>query len=107
MSASDDVVIPHELGRDEAKARIQKGVAALHEKFGNQITSVEETWPEPYRLDVAVGFMGSRGAGKVQIEDETVRVALEFPFLLALFKSPVKAYLEQQGRLILAGRASG
>lgn len=104
MSASDDVVIPHELGRDEAKARIQKGIAALHEKFGNQVTSVDEKWPEPYRLDIAVGFMGSRAAGKLAIEDEVVRVALEFPFLLSVFKTPVKAYLEQQGKLILAGR---
>lgn len=95
------VDIPHDLGRDEARRRIETGseqMRALLAKSGVAIDTLAWTGD---RLDFAVSAMTQRMNGQIDIGAESVRVEVHMPLLLALFADKVKKMVGKEGNLLL------
>lgn len=95
------VDIPHDLGRDEARRRIETGVEqgrALLAKSGITIDNLAWTGD---RLDFAISAMKQNMNGQIDVGAESVRVECHLPLLLALFAEKVKKVVGREGSNLL------
>jgi putative polyhydroxyalkanoate system protein len=95
------VEIPHELGRDEARRRIETGVEqgrALLGKSGVTIGNLAWTGD---RLDFALSALTQSVDGQIDVGPESVRVEVRLPLLLALFAEKIRKSLGKEGNLLL------
>ncbi len=99
MSKAITLTIPHDLGRAEARRRIDGGFGDLARHLGG-MGSVTKTW-EGDRLSFAFSVMGEAISGIVEVADKTVRLEVLLPGLLGLIAGKVKGRLQKQGQLLL------
>ena len=95
------VVIPHQLGHDEARRRIDGGVEQAKAILGrNKLSLADASWTGD-RLTFAVGAMGQRVDGTVDVAPEQVTLEIRLPWLLALFAEKARNALQKEGNLLL------
>ncbi len=100
MSKPLVVLIPHNLGKAEAIRRLQGGMGALHTKFGDKLTKIEDRW-EGDRMDFQVVALGQSVSGNLEVMEDSVRVEVQLPWLLAMIADKAKALIQKQGQLML------
>ncbi len=99
------VTISHRLGRDEAKRRIEGGLEAIRREIGQYVKSLDYGW-DGYRLDFRATAMLQTITGRIEVEDELIRVELSLPRLLHLVAKTIAGRIEQRGLDLLAGPKS-
>ncbi len=100
MSKPLVVVIPHQLGREAARQRLETGVTVLKEKFGDKVSSIDESWTGDH-LDVAVTAMGQSVSGGLDVAEDHVRVEVQLPWMLAMIAEKARGMIEKEGQLLL------
>lgn len=102
MPAPLIVSIPHRLGREEARRRLQSGLtrAASHVPALNVD---EERW-DGNRMIFRVRALGQAASGLVDIADDHVRLEVMLPWLLQRFADVAQKAIQQSGRLLLEKR---
>jgi hypothetical protein len=98
-----DVSIPHRLGRDEAKARIQGGAEKFRAQFGGQLAHVEENW-SGYHADFKFGAMGQSITGRMDVESDAIKISVDLPWMLAMIAEKVRGRITEEGRRLLEKR---
>jgi putative polyhydroxyalkanoate system protein len=92
--------VPHQLGRAEAKRRIQEQLEQAQRQYGAVLSGVEQRWTgDP--LDVTVRGGGQSVTGHADVGDSVVDVSIELPWMFALLAGPLKGAIEQQARRAL------
>jgi putative polyhydroxyalkanoate system protein len=99
MSKAVTVNIPHELGRAEARRRIEAGFGDLSRHLGG-LGSVSKHW-EGDRLSFAFAAMGQAISGSVDVADRAIRLEVLLPGLLAMMAGKLKGRLQKEGQLLL------
>jgi hypothetical protein len=94
------VTIPHRLTQDEARQRLQDGIAKLRTQFGGQATAIQETWTDN-QLDFRLTAMGQTVTGRIDVMPSAVKLEVNLPWLLAAFANKIRPQIEQQGRKML------
>jgi putative polyhydroxyalkanoate system protein len=92
--------VPHQLGRAEAKRRIQEQLEQAQRQYGAVLSGLEQRWTGDH-LDVTVRGGGQSVTGHADVGDSVVEVAIELPWMFALLASPLKGAIEQQARRAL------
>jgi putative polyhydroxyalkanoate system protein len=92
--------VPHQLGRAEAKRRIQEQLEQAQRQYGAVLSGVEQRWTGDH-LDVTVRGGGQSVTAHADVEDSVVQVAIELPWMFALLAGPIKGAIEQQARRAL------
>ena len=100
MSKPIVISIPHQLGKDEARRRLETGFAGLQRQFSAQIASMDQRW-EADRMDFKVGAMGQTIAGHLKVMQDSVRVELVLPWILAMVAEKARGFIQKQGTLML------
>lgn len=100
MSKPLVVSIPHQLGKAEARRRLQTGLGELKQRTDGKIGSVEETWSADH-ADFRVAILGQSASGNLDVMDDSVRLEIQLPWLLAMVVEKVKPLIEKQGHLML------
>lgn len=100
MGAPVTVTIPHQLGRAEARQRIDRGFADLSRHLGGAPGALEKRW-EGDRLDFSLTSFGQAISGHVDVADTTVTVELVLPGFLAMIAGKVHGTLQKEGQLLL------
>ena len=99
MSAPLVVSIPHRLGRDEARRRLQTGLSRT--AINVPILKVdEETWRGDQML-FRVRALGQVAAGHVDVAEDHVRLEVRLPWLLQKFAEVAQATIQSRGKLLL------
>jgi hypothetical protein len=99
MSTPLIVSIPHQLGREEARRRLQDGLARATANIPI-LTVDEQNWAGD-RLLFRVRALGQVAAGKLDIADDHVRVEVVLPWLLQKFAQAAQGAIKQRGNLLL------
>jgi putative polyhydroxyalkanoate system protein len=99
MGKAVTVTIPHELGRAEARRRIETGFGDLSRQLGG-LGAVSKTW-EGDRLSFAFAAMGQAISGSVDVADRAIRLEVLLPGLLAMVAGKLKGRLQKEGQLLL------
>jgi putative polyhydroxyalkanoate system protein len=102
--ANLSVSIPHQLGRAEAKQRVEELIDKLRQQYGS-LGQIERSW-EGDTLHFTLSASGMSQAGEAFVEDQAVRVEIPLPWPLAMLAGNLKKQIEQEGRKMLGGPPS-
>jgi hypothetical protein len=103
MSAPLVVSIPHQLGRDEATRRLKDGLTRAAASV--PVLKVdEERWDEN-RMFFRVRALGQVASGRIDVEDNHVRLEVMLPWLLQRFAEAAQTAIRNRGRLLLTRKS--
>lgn len=99
MSNPLTVDLPHKLGAEEARRRIERNVGKLadHIPGGARVGS---RWTGN-RLDLDIGAMGQQVAAEIDIQETIVRLKVTLPPALAFFGAMLEPLIRRQGTAML------
>lgn len=103
MSRPVTVNIPHALGKDEAKRRIEQGFGRLQQQLGGGFAGMvkfTERW-EGDRLHFEGGGLGQKITGRLDVLADSVRVELDLPEMLAAIADRIAGALKKEGQKLL------
>ena len=100
MSAPLVVEIPHRLGKEEAIRRLQGGFGRASAQLGNLFKVHEEVWSGD-RLSFRLEAMRQTATGTVDVRDDSIRIEVVLPWLLAQLASGIQAAIRRTGTLML------
>ena len=100
MSKPIRVTIPHQLGRAEARKRIDEGFADLSRHLGGSAGALDKHWNGD-RLDFSFTSLGQSISGHVAVADAEVAVEILLPGFLAMIAGKVQGTLRREGQLLL------
>ena len=96
------VTISHRLGREEAKRRIDQGLASIRGEIAPYVKSLDYAW-DGYRLDFRVVAMMQTITGRIEAYDDSIKVELGLPRLLHLLARTIKGRIENRAGALLEG----
>lgn len=99
MATPITISIPHQLGRAEARRRIETGFASIVRQLPGS-GACNEHW-DGDQLTFSVGGMGQAISGVVDVLDAAVTIRIELPGVLGMIASGLKSRLERAGQLLL------
>jgi hypothetical protein len=100
MNKAITLTLPHELGRAEAKQRIDEGFASFARHMGVAASALSKSWSGD-RLSFALQALGQGVSGTIDVEDAVVRLEVLLPGLLALMADRMRGRLQREGQLLL------
>ncbi len=100
MSKPIVISIPHELGRAEAKRRIDAGFGRLERQFSSGLAQVSKSWSED-RLSFSAKVAGQALTGRLDVMDASVRIEVDLPSLLELIAGRITGRLKRESQLLL------
>jgi len=100
MTRPVTVSLPHQLGRAEARRRVEAGFADLSRHLGGPAGAVEKHW-DGDRLSFAIQSFGQVVSGYVAVADAVVTVEVLLPGVLGLIAGAVTGKLRKEGQLLL------
>lgn len=101
MSKPTIVDIPHQLGANEARRRIEQGFAKFAaEVGGSAVAQVRHDWIGD-QMTFSFGALGQFISGIVHVRDASVRLEVTLPGILGVMADALRGRVEKQGRLLL------
>jgi hypothetical protein len=94
------VTISHQLGRDEAKRRLDDGLGHIRGQLAAFVSSFEYGWTG-YRLDFSLIALRQSIIGHIEVDDRLVRIELGLPLLLSLLSKSIVSRIRREGLLLL------
>jgi len=101
MATPITISIPHQLGRAEARRRIEAGFAKIIDQLPGGVAAGSERW-DGDRLTFGVTAMGQTITGVIDVLDAAVTIEIELPGVLGMIASGLKDRLQKVGHLLLA-----
>ena len=99
MATPITISVPHQLGRAEARRRIETGFASITRQLPGGGTC-SERW-DGDQMTFCVAGMGQTISGAVTVLDAAVNIRVELPGVLGMIASGLKGRLEKAGQLLL------
>lgn len=103
MPAPLIISIPHRLGREGARQRLQSGLTRVASRV--PALSVDEEHWDGDRMIFRVRALGQAASGLVDVADDHVRLEVMLPWLLQRFADVAQKAIQQSGRLLLEKRS--
>jgi putative polyhydroxyalkanoate system protein len=100
MATPISIRIPHQLGRAEARRRIETGFAKIVAQLPGSAGTRSERW-DGDRLTFSVSGMGQTVSGVIDVLEAAVTMELELPGLLGMIASGLQGRLQKAGQLLL------
>ena len=100
MTTPLTVTIPHQLGRVEARRRIESGFAKMIQGLPGGTGQCSERW-QGDRLDFSVVALAQTVTGVIDVGDAAVTMEIQLPGVLGLIASSFKSRLQKAGQLLL------
>lgn len=97
------VDLPHRLGAEEARRRIERGVGRIAGQIPGGAT-LESGWTGD-RLDLAVEAMAQRVTAAISVGESVVRVEIAVPGALGFFRPAIEAAIRKKGAAMLEDRS--
>jgi hypothetical protein len=102
MGRPVSVSIPHSLGKDEARRRIEQGFGQMRQQMTGGLGAMlafQERW-EGDRLAFEAGGLGQKMTGR----PDAVQIELDLPEFLAAIAERITGKLQQEGQRLLEKR---
>jgi hypothetical protein len=94
------VQIPHQLGRSEARRRIETNFESLLRQLPGRAGARTERW-DGDKLTFSVETMGQKVSGTIDVLETMVTMDIELPGLLGKIASAFQGKLQKAGQLLL------
>jgi hypothetical protein len=103
MAQSISVRIPHALGQQEARRRIEEGFGRMRTQMTGGMSamlSFQERW-EGNRLHFEAGGLGQKMIGRLDVLPDAVQIELDLPEFLAAIAGRISERLKSAGQKLL------
>lgn len=100
------VNIPHALGKDEARRRIDEGFSKIQQQLTSGalgLVSFQNRW-EADRLHFEGAVIGQRITGRLDVLANSVQMQIDLPDLLAAIAERIKAGLTKETQKLLENK---
>ena len=104
MNKPIKIDLPHQLGAEEAKRRMQGGIGKLKDHIPGGGAQVDSSWQDN-RMNLRVQAMGQEVAGHIDVHETKVTLELMLPAFLAMFAGPIEAMLRNRGTELLEDKS--
>ncbi len=104
MSHPITIDLPHSLGAEEAKRRMQNAGGRLADHIPGGGADVQSRW-DGDRMYLSVRALGQEVTGHIDVFDSKVRLELMLPGMLGLFGSKIEALLRKKGGELLEDKS--
>jgi len=94
------VSIPHRLGRQEAKRRLDSGINRLRPELAGLISTLDYSW-EQDRLNFNVLAMWQTITGAIEVLDDAIRIEIHLPWMMSLLADTVAKQVRGRGVAML------
>ena len=94
------VLIPHRLGRSEARRRLDSGVGRLRSELNALLSELDYRW-EGDTLNFAASAMWQRITGRIEVLDDVVRIEIDLPWIMQLLRDTVAKQVRGRGVALL------
>lgn len=94
------VSLPHKLGKDEARRRLEAGIGKAASQFGAVISIDEEIWSGD-RLTFKITALKQHASGTLDVYDDRVQLEVMLPWLLAGISHGAQAIIRERGQRLL------
>ena len=98
------VDLPHSLGAEEAKRRIDKNIGKLGNHIPGGASNVNTRW-EGDRLYLDVSAMGQTVASQIDVQEKVVRLEVLLPGILGMFGDKIAGFLRRRGGELLEDKS--
>ena len=101
------VIVPHRLGRQAAKERLQRGLGEVRGRLALVgAASVEETWSGD-EMSFRVAALGQVASGRIEIQDASARVEVHLPGMLGWLGRRIAERIRRDGAALLLENKRG
>jgi hypothetical protein len=100
MATPISISIPHQLGRAEARRRIEAGFSNLVRQLPSSGGACIQRW-DGDRLTFSVTGLGQTVSGVVDVHEAAVAMEIELPGVLGMLANGLKRRLQKAGQLLL------
>jgi putative polyhydroxyalkanoate system protein len=100
MSQRLIVSIPHRLGRQEAKRRLDSGIGRLRPELGVLLSGLDYGW-DGDTLNFNASAMWQAITGRIEVLDEAVRVEIDLPWIISLLSDTITKQVRGRGLALL------
>lgn len=105
MNKPMTVDLPHNLGIEEARRRIESGMDKLADHIpGGGRADVQSQW-QGNRMQLSVKAMGQEVSAKIDVMETIVRLELMLPPMLSFFASRIQGYVKTVGGQLLEDKS--
>src|SRR5215469_4666727 len=101
MSQPLIVSIPHKLGRQEARRRLDSGIGRLRPELGALVNGLDYRW-EGDTLSFDASAMWQTITGRVEVLDDAIRIEIDLPWIMSLLSDTITAQVRGRGTALLA-----
>ncbi|NBB16223.1 polyhydroxyalkanoic acid system protein [Caulobacter sp. SLTY] len=102
MSQPLTINIPHQLGKDEARRRLETGFVKIEQQFAKQ-AQVDKTW-DGDRMAFRAVAMGQTITGTLDVLEEAIRLEIVLPGFLGMLASKIRGKVEKESQLLLENK---
>jgi len=99
MTQPITIDLPHNLGAQEAKRRMQDGIHKLKDHIPGGAT-VQSSWSGD-RLNLNVGAMGQTVDARLDVLEARIHLEVQLPPMLSFLAGPIEGVLRRQGTEML------
>lgn len=95
------VTIPHQLGREEARKRVDASLDQFKAQLGSAgLGNIQHAWSQD-QLGFRAKALGQNITGRIDVRDSDLQIEVELPGLLGGFATKVAEQLKRQGPLLI------
>jgi len=95
------VTIPHQLGREEARKRVDASLDQFKAQLGSAgLGNIQHAWAQD-QLGFRAKALGQNITGHIDVRDSDLQIEVMLPGLLGGFAEKIAGKLKQQGGLLI------
>ena len=100
MSQPLIVSVPHRLGRQEARRRLDSGIDRLQRELRALLSGLDYHW-EQDTLNFTASAMWQRITGRIEVFDDAVRVEIELQWVMQFLRDTITKRVRGRGVALL------
>jgi hypothetical protein len=100
MSQPLIVSIPHRLGRQEAKRRLDSGISRIGPELAGLVSTLDHSW-EGDMLNFRAVAMWQTISGRLEVLDDAVRIEIDLPWMMRLIGDTIMKQVRGRGVAML------
>lgn len=93
---SFSTTVDHNLGKAEAKERLNSLLDNVRQKYGDQIGGLEQSWTADDTLSYVLTTYGFRISGTLVVHEDRVDLAGDLPFAAMMFKGKIESSIRAE-----------
>jgi hypothetical protein len=100
MSQPLIVSIPHRLGREEAKRRLDSGIDRIRPELAGLMSGLDYSWDQD-RLNFRAVAAWQTITGVIEVLDDSVRISIDLPWMMRLLGETIMKQVRGRGVAML------